>query len=706
MPSFRIFLAAVAVGSAFLLGIPPASADCTDILASAQRVRETASEVRPEDVATIRDMGPFEAAAPIFSISPDRQTVAVQIRQADPLENTYCQAMLVIPLAGGTPVIVDRGGELIRSLVVGVADLTVPSGIPEVITPRWSANGRWFAFLKRVGGRTQVWAAAADGSGSHPLTTSGSDVVNFYLVKGGDAVAFSTRPQIRNIEREHALEGRKGYHFDDRFIPIASSSPQLPTPLTETWVEVDIRTGEKTAISAPSNSGATDLTYGPKNSDFRPKSDGRAAAWVAAVGANFAPSQTTVNYITASGAVFTCAHPLCSQARAPAWLASPGSDVIYLRREGWAKSSTGVYRWKPGTVRPRRVLLTNDYIVDCKPIRESLLCLSESAVQPRRLVLFDLRTGRSATVFDPNPEWRHFTIGAVRRLNVRNDAGLDSAADFVYPNGYEKGHAYPTVVVQYVSRGLLRGGVGDEYPILALAAHGYAVLSVNRPPHLGLLAGGNNMVEAERTNLQDWANRKSILSSIETPLRQLIAEGIVDPRRIGITGLSDGSTTVQFALVHSSMFAAAIMSGCCWERDQGALLGPQIDRIFSLVGYPNLLQPAPEFWSQISLVDNAKRISTPVLIQAADSEYLSALAAYTALRQAGRPADMFVFPGEHHNKWQPSHRLAIYRRSIKWFDFWLKDRAAEQDKPDPEITHWRDLERQSTTAALAVPSEP
>ncbi|MCW2338182.1 dipeptidyl aminopeptidase/acylaminoacyl peptidase [Sphingobium sp. B2D3A] len=614
--------------------------------------------------------------------------------------------MLVIPLAGGTPIIVDRGGELIRSLVVGIAELTVPSGIPEVITPQWSADGQWFAFLKRVGGRTQVWAAAADGSGSHPITDSDSDVVHFYLVKGGDAVAFSTLPQIRTIEREHVLEGQEGYHFDDRFIPIAASSPQLPTPLAETWIEVDLRTGDKSAIPAPSNSGAADRMYGPKDSDFRPQPDGRAAAWVAAVGANFAPSQTTVKYIAESGTVSTCAHQLCSQARAPAWLASSGSDVIYLRREGWAKSSTGVYRWKPGTARPRRVLQTDDYIVDCQPIRESLLCLSESAVQPRRLVLFDLKTGRRAAVFDPNPEWRHFTIGAVRRLNVRNDAGLDSTADFVYPNGYRKGHAYPTVVVQYVSRGLLRGGVGDEYPILALAAQGYAVLSVNRPPHLGLLAGGSNMVETERTNLQDWANRKSILSSIETPLRQLIAEGVVDPKRIGITGLSDGSTTVQFALVHSSMFAAAIMSGCCWERDQGALLGPQIARIFSQVGYPNLLQPAPEFWSQISLVDNAKRISVPILIQAADSEYLSALAAYTALRQAGRPADMFVFPDEHHNKWQPSHRLAIYRRTIKWFDFWLKDQEAAQNKPDPEITHWRALKRQSATAVVAVPSRP
>src|SRR3546814_7367490 len=41
--------------------------------------------------------------------------------------------------------------------------------------------------------------------------------------------------------------------------------------------------------------------------------------------------------------------------------------------------------------------------------------------------------------------------------------------------------SYPLVVVQYDTRGFLRGGTGDEYPIQALAASGFAVLSVSRP---------------------------------------------------------------------------------------------------------------------------------------------------------------------------------------------------------------------------------
>ena len=41
------------------------------------------------------------------------------------------------------------------------------------------------------------------------------------------------------------------------------------------------------------------------------------------------------------------------------------------------------------------------------------------------------------------------------------------------------------VVVQYDTRGFLRGGTGDEYPIQAFANRGYAVLSFRRPQAVG-----------------------------------------------------------------------------------------------------------------------------------------------------------------------------------------------------------------------------
>lgn len=671
-------------------GAARAAALCAHLVPTMDAATTSARrDVRPEDLLALRDIGPYEATAPLFSISPDRMSVALQLRQADAQSNSYCQAIMIVPLSGGRPIVADRGGDLIRVELVGVADLTVGSGIPEIITPAWSADGRWVAFLKKQSGRVQVWKAWSDGTGSEPLTKSHWDVVRFALTPDGHSLVFVTRPQATELKGAAQREGLAGFHYDDRFIPTVGAEPQLPGTLKEEIETLDLRTG----FSRPATSSERTLLPQPqymlpKSADYTPTDREHHEAWVAAVGGSFATPETTVKYQSSNGAIISCASVLCSQARAPAWLIDRGRRIVFLRREGWARGTTGIYQWFPGSKSPKRIFSTIDYLVDCHPIAETLLCLREAATEPRRLVKIDLLTGSMKTIFDPNPEWASLTLGRVRRINVRNNVGLESTADLVYPVRYRAGQRYPAVVVQYVSRGLLRGGVGDEYPIFALAAKGYAVLSVNRPPHIGLLAGAGDLVAAERANLRNWANRKSILSSIETPLQQLIDDGLIDPKKIGITGLSDGSTTVQYAMVHSSMFAAAIMSGCCWERTQGALLGPQIDRTFTQVGYPNLLTQAPEFWHEISIVQNAQTIRVPLLIQAADTEYLGALEAYTALRQAGKPVDLFIFPDEFHNKWQPAHRLTIYQRSIQWFDFWLKGEDRSEGADEKRLENW------------------
>ena len=78
------------------------------------------------------------------------------------------------------------------------------------------------------------------------------------------------------------------------------------------------------------------------------------------------------------------------------------------------------------------------------------------------------------------------------------------------------------------------------------------------------------------------------------------------------------------------------------------------------------------------MIRNAASIDTPLLMQLADREYLTAIDVYAALREQEKPVDMYVFPDEYHNKWRPLHRLAIYERNLDWFLYWL------QGKKDPD----------------------
>lgn len=140
------------------------------------------------------------------------------------------------------------------------------------------------------------------------------------------------------------------------------------------------------------------------------------------------------------------------------------------------------------------------------------------------------------------------------------------------------------------------------------------------------------------------------------------------------------------------------MSSCCIDTSLAMQVGPAAARDFLGVGYPGMLERASPFWKALSLSVNARRISTPTLLQQSDDEYLDSLESFTTLREAGAPFDLFVFPNEHHVKWQPAHRLAIYRRSLDWFDYWLKDVRSSDPERQRELKHWDALRAQMATA--------
>ena len=130
--------------------------------------------LRPVDLARLRDIGPLDPdafAEPSFTISPDGRWAAFQLRRGDPARNAYCLAMILVDLSQKDPPrILDEGRDpiLFTFDFRGIADF--PLGLLRVITPRWSPDGRWIAFLKRSGGTVQVWRAYANGRGSAPAS--------------------------------------------------------------------------------------------------------------------------------------------------------------------------------------------------------------------------------------------------------------------------------------------------------------------------------------------------------------------------------------------------------------------------------------------------------------------------------------------------------------------------------------------------------
>lgn len=679
-----------AVGLASIALITTARADCGDLVWPHGTAPTTMRALTPDDLVRLRDVGPANNELPdrhLFSLSPDGRTMAFQIRRAQPETNSYCLGMIVLGLSpNARPIIVDRGGELLQYSARIEGQPGRDTGIPMVITPQWSRDGHWIAFLKRIEGVTQLWRAWADGHGSAPLIATDQDVIGFRIV---DSSHILVRVQNRPGEDIDPREALRGYHYDGRFFPAASSAPLLSTPSGGRNLVLDIATG---GLEAAADGGP--FSWAENGRDIQADFRGRRVQLVR-VGSGV-PETRVVEITDRGGRRVACPQSLCGKPIGPIWWRADGRAIRFLQRAGWGGGGTAVAEWRPGSPRLRTLYASEDLLIDCQALESGdPVCLRETSTQPRHLVILDLAHHAARTIADFNPEFRALTLGRAQRLHLQSSAGIKTFADVVFPVGYQRDHAYPLIVVQYRSRGFLRGGVGDEFPIQAYANQGYAVLSVERPDPVGTLAHPQDYVEVDRLGLAGFADRWNVLSVVEQGVRKLVADGVADPRAVGITGLSDGTSTVQFAAIHSRLFAAGAVSDCCWEPDEDALLGPAAQTLYRKVGWPGIIDNAPDFWSQISLIQNARSVAFPILFDQPDDEFRVGLSSYEALREAHRPADLFVFPDEHHVKWQPAHRLAAYQRSIDWFNFWLRGVFPVDPVAREEAERWQFMKNEA-----------
>src|SRR3546814_15613572 len=99
----------------------------------------------------------------------------------------------------------------------------VPTGYPAVVTPAWSPDGRWIAYLKQERSITQLWRARADGSGAEPVTHSPVDVESWTW--SGDHLIFESRPSQVAANRDIDREGRPGRLYDRRITPAVPTRP-------------------------------------------------------------------------------------------------------------------------------------------------------------------------------------------------------------------------------------------------------------------------------------------------------------------------------------------------------------------------------------------------------------------------------------------------------------------------------------------------
>ncbi|SEK05540.1 Dipeptidyl aminopeptidase/acylaminoacyl peptidase [Sphingobium sp. AP50] len=665
---------------------------CQNMLAAAVPAAGSAP-VTPMDLLRLRDigymhMGPGQR---LLAVSPDRSKLAFVMHRADPNSDRYCVGLVLLDLISGRPRLMDSGDALIMAKVA-IRGVEVDYGLPRTLVPQWSADGKRLAWLRQIEGVSQIVEINPVDGSLRQVTHSDVGVDHFAWGHDAESLVYSDQPAREAAASAIAAEGQNGYLVDDRIVPYAGTTPAISSPLPTIihslnhGVLSDKVTREDIDRLAVARLASGEQPVSPRS---------WPGSWTLektqlSVGSYSSP--TGLAATDQSGRRMTCDHADCRGSLfldiEGAWGTDRPGEFTYIRREGWAGSQYGLYLWRPGRT-PRPLFRTDDLVIGCESLGSKLICARETALRPRHLVLIDLRqSGKVTDLFDPNPDYRALSKAKVERLYWRNARGQESFADLVLPTAAKHSTKLPLVIVQYNSRGFLRGGTGDEYPIQPLVQNGFAVLSFQKPGPLFAVEGNDGKMDSLSVRLnQDWEDRRNIHSSLMAGLDILRQRSDIDMERIGISGVSDGSTTVQYGLINSpGLFKAASMGSCCVDPTSMMIYaGSGVARERKAWGFPPAYGPGSERWKPLALSQNAQALMAPLLMQLADHEFIIAMETLSAYQDAGRPVEARIFPDEHHLKSGPRHRLAVYCRNIRWFGFWLDQPVApESCPPAPE----------------------
>ena len=311
------------------------------------------------------------------------------------------------------------------------------------------------------------------------------------------------------------------------------------------------------------------------------------------------------------------------------------------------------------------------------------VCVGQSQTQPPAVVEIDVASGRVRRVAPVSP--RHETLAPLRvePRTWTNRHGNKATGYIIWPRGYAAGRRYPAIVITHGTDADQRFANREhqwEYPAQLFAERGYVVLLINEPSARenaevwsARLAWRNETktVAPEKMSRLIWLNG---VASYEDAVMELVGAGVVDPARVGIAGYSRGSQMVNVTITNSTLFRAA-------SSGDGGYLEPAFypdvsgsyDAVF---GGPPTDPAALVHYRRLSPSLRADKVCGAVLQQVA-APLVPSIDFYTALRKAGVPAELSLYPGddaasdETHIFHIPSNRLGAMQENIAWFDYWL-----------------------------------
>ena len=677
-----------------------------------------------------------------LSVSPDRRRFAIYVRQAVPKANQYRAAWFIGNTVGGLLTRAGDGGE--AHLAVGRFGHV--GGELEPHRSHWSPDGRWIAYTLRRCGEVQLWRSRVDGSVQEQLTRNAGDVREFAWSDDGGEIYFTTHPERASLAANYAAKARAGLNYDedlhdihDLLLPVKRRAWEGNPPI---WVLNIARRTERHADERERKSFDRFQTRGTRGvADFEgfindetvvsvPRSDGALAGLERA--APFSQHLRVTAAFPSQTAPIQCHAPACEGTILKVWWSEDGTHILFWRKEGVNDERHRLYSWSPMQGEVQLIFDgVDDLLRDCTEVKgDRVICVRETKTHPVHVAAIDTRieSARRDTVQvigEINPEFRNIAIGKVERFDwdtprfAWNEAGGKLAGLYpkraygyiLYPPHFDPKSKYPVFVEPYTAAGF-SGSLGNEHLLHVYAANGFVVLNLEFPSPVD--DSGRFGEELNALYFSPDLNFPDLSMLTESTMRGMdaaIERGFIDERRIGIGGVSTGTTVPLYMMLTHDRIAAIVISGPGWNEYE-YYWGSRKERealtaVYGAMGYrewrPRPVGEGQHFWNRINIAENIETVEAPILMHLADREAVEVVRLIRHLADAGKPYEAFVFPEETHLKWQPAHLQAIWIRNLDWFRFWLQG----HEDPDPskrqQYSSWRKLrEQQEASRAGAI----
>ncbi len=283
-----------------------------------------------------------------------------------------------------------------------------------------------------------------------------------------------------------------------------------------------------------------------------------------------------------------------------------------------------------------------------------------------------------------NPQQSALNWGTQELLSYVSADGRKLHALLAKPENYQPGRKYPLMVYIYERMSdklynYVPPAPAQNINVTRFVSNGYLVL---RPDiRYGLGHPG-----------------RDALNAVSAAVQQLVKQGLVDPKRVGIQGHSWGAYQISYMITHTDLFAAAEAGASMANMVSGyggIRWGAGVSRAFQYEQGQSRMGGTPwglrDKYIEASPIFFVDKVKTPFMTIHNDDDdavpWYQAIEFFTALRRLGRPAYWFNFNGEKHGLKDRENMKYYTLHMDEFFDHYLlgAPRPEWMDKPVPYL---------------------